>query len=371
MLSAIIVCGGRGTRLNANKNKILLDLNGLPIYMHSLYTIKKLIDDVVIVANQDDYDIIKENYSNVVLGGKTRQESVYNGMLKVKGDKVLIHDGARPFLSLEDLKKVVDSTEECKASFLGNKVYSTLRNVNTCECINRDDYVLAATPQYVLKKDYLKAYSKAKEEQYTASDDIALITKYFDYKVKIIIGDDDNIKITTKKDYENAILKTKGLAFTTRIGHSWDCHRLVEGRKLILGGIEIPFEKGLLGHSDADALLHAIAESLLGALSLGDLGTHFPENDPKYSGIDSKILLSIVANMVNDYGYEIGNIDAMIYAEKPKMKPYINLMRESIAKVLNIKMQKISLKATTYEHMDAIGRGEAIASDSTVILFKK
>ena len=143
------------------------------------------------------------------------------------------------------------------------------------------------------------------------------------------------------------------------------------GRKLILGGIEIPFEKGLLGHSDADALLHAIAESLLGALSLGDLGTHFPDTDPKYSGIDSKILLKKCYELVLEKGYVISNIDTMIYAEAPKMKPYINLMRESIANILNININQISIKATTYEKMDAIGRGEAIACDSTVLIERK
>ena len=141
-------------------------------------------------------------------------------------------------------------------------------------------------------------------------------------------------------------------------------------RKLILGGIEIPFEKGLLGHSDADALLHAISESLLGALSLGDLGTHFPDNDPKYKGIDSKLILKECYKKILDAGYVIGNIDAMIYAEAPKMKPYINLMRETISELLNIDITQISIKATTYEKMDAIGRGEAIACDSTVLLYK-
>ena len=156
-----------------------------------------------------------------------------------------------------------------------------------------------------------------------------------------------------------------------RIGHAWDTHKLVKDRKLILGGIEFESDLGLLGHSDADALLHAIAESLLGALSLGDLGTHFPDNDPKYKGIDSKILLNKCYDMVKERGYIIVNLDTMVYAEAPKMKPYISLMRESISKILNINVEQISIKATTYEKMDAIGRGEAIACDSTVLLMKK
>jgi 2-C-methyl-D-erythritol 2,4-cyclodiphosphate synthase len=142
------------------------------------------------------------------------------------------------------------------------------------------------------------------------------------------------------------------------------------GRKLYLGGILLEHDKGLLGHSDADALLHAIAESLLGALALGDLGSHFPDNDPMYKGIDSKILLKKCYELILDKGYKIINLDTMIYAEQPKMKPYINLMRESISQILDIDISQISIKATTYEKMDAIGRGEAIACDSTVLIGK-
>ena len=193
-----------------------------------------------------------------------------------------------------------------------------------------------------------------------------MIAEELNIKPTLVLGNRDNIKITTKEDYLHALEKVG----RSRIGHSWDVHKLVVNRKLVLGGIEIPFEKGLLGHSDADALLHAIAESLLGALSLGDLGTHFPDNDPKYKDIDSKLILKSCYAKVKELGYIIGNVDAMIYAEAPKMKPYINLMRECISNLLDIDINQISIKATTYEKMDAIGRGEAIACDSTVVLFK-
>ena len=216
----------------------------------------------------------------------------------------------------------------------------------------------------MLKEQYLLAYEKA-SKVYT--DDVSLIYEELGVKPELVLGERGNLKITTNEDYLYALEKVASY----RVGHSWDTHKLVNERKLILGGIEIPFEKGLLGHSDADALLHAIAESLLGALSLGDLGTHFPDNDPKYKGIDSKILLAKSYEIVKEAGYEIVNLDTMIYAEAPKMKPYINLMRESIANVLDIDIHQVSIKATTYEKMDAIGRGEAIACDSTVLLRAK
>lgn len=153
-----------------------------------------------------------------------------------------------------------------------------------------------------------------------------------------------------------------------RIGYSRDTHILVEGRDLFLGGIKIPFEKGLLGHSDADVLLHAIAEAILGALALGDLGTHFPDNDPKYKGIDSKILLKEVVQMMKNKGYKIGNVDTMLILELPKMKPHILEIRESIAGLLETSIDNISVKATTNEKMGYLGENKAIEANAVVLL---
>lgn len=153
-----------------------------------------------------------------------------------------------------------------------------------------------------------------------------------------------------------------------RIGYSRDTHILVEGRDLFLGGIKIPFEKGLLGHSDADVLLHAIAEAILGALALGDLGTHFPDNDPKYKGIDSKILLKEVVQMMKNKGYKIGNVDTMLILELPKMKPHILEIRESIASLLETSIDNISVKATTNEKMGYLGENKAIEANAVVLL---
>jgi len=156
-----------------------------------------------------------------------------------------------------------------------------------------------------------------------------------------------------------------------RIGHSIDIHRLVKDRKLILGGIEIPFELGLLGHSDADVLLHAVSESILGALALGDLGKFFPDTDEKYKGIDSKVLTSEVVKMMEEKGYEVNNIDCLLIMEKPKMRPYIDTIRESIANLLHTSIENVNVKATTKEKLGEIGRGEAIEAHSVIMLRKK
>lgn len=361
MFSVIILCAGSGSRMNISGNKVLLPLLNMPLFMHSVNKFMQETDDVIVVSNENDLEEIKQYHSNVCLGGKTRQESVYNGMVNAKYDKVLIHDGARPFVSKREIADLLNEKSLC--SFLGFPMVNTVKDVETLSNLPREKMVVTLTPQKVSKELYLKAYNKT-SKIYT--DDVSLIYEELGIKPTMVLGSKENIKITTIDDYLTAVKNTNN----TRIGHSWDVHKLVYGRKLILGGVELEFEKGLLGHSDADALLHAIAESLLGALALGDLGTHFPDNDLKYKDIDSKLILKECYKLVLDKGYQIINIDAMIYAEMPKMKPYILQMRQTISGLLNINMDQISIKATTYEKMDAIGRGEAIACDSTVLLGK-
>ncbi len=155
-----------------------------------------------------------------------------------------------------------------------------------------------------------------------------------------------------------------------RIGHGYDVHRLTENRKLILGGVEIPYEKGLLGHSDADVLLHAIADAMLGALALGDIGKFFPDNDPKYKGADSLLLLKAVNNFIQAEGYQVGNIDATVIAQAPKLRPYIDTMRENIAKACDTVVENISVKATTEERLGFTGSGEGISAHAVCILEK-
>ena len=156
-----------------------------------------------------------------------------------------------------------------------------------------------------------------------------------------------------------------------RIGHSTDIHQLVEGRKLILGGVEIEHSKGLLGHSDADVLCHAVTEAIIGALAKGDIGTHFPDTDPKYKGVDSRILLRGAKEMLDEAGYVLGNLDATIYAERPKMRPHIDAMRANIAADLGATMEQVNIKATRGDKLGFVGREEGIASECVVLLFKK
>jgi len=156
-----------------------------------------------------------------------------------------------------------------------------------------------------------------------------------------------------------------------RIGHGYDVHRLVEGRKLILGGVDIPYERGLLGHSDADVLLHAISDAILGAIGEGDIGRHFPDTDSRYKGADSLMLLAHVMKLAQDKGYRLGNVDATIVAQRPKLAPHIPMMRENIAAVLGGDKDRVNVKATTTEELGFAGRGEGIAAYSVALMEKK
>ncbi len=156
-----------------------------------------------------------------------------------------------------------------------------------------------------------------------------------------------------------------------RIGHGYDVHRLVNGRKLILGGVEIPYEKGLDGHSDADVLLHAICDAIIGALSLGDIGKLYPDNDDKFLNIDSRILLKDTANRMAEAGYIIGNVDTTVIAQSPKLSPYIDRMRKNIAEDLSTDEHNVNVKATTEEHLGFTGRGEGISAHAVCVIVKK
>jgi 2-C-methyl-D-erythritol 2,4-cyclodiphosphate synthase len=201
-------------------------------------------------------------------------------------------------------------------------------------------------------------------------DDISLYQAFYpEEKVFVVYNEDPNLKVTYPEDFLYVKMHLEKEE-KMRIGHSFDIHQLVDNRPLILGGIQIPYEKGLLGHSDADVLLHAIAEAMLGALSLGDLGTYYPDTNPQFKDINSMRILKEIYEMIRQKGYIVGNIDSTVYAELPKLNPYITQIKQNISKNLNILEDQIAVKATTYEKMDAIGEKKAIAAEAVVLLKK-
>jgi 2-C-methyl-D-erythritol 4-phosphate cytidylyltransferase/2-C-methyl-D-erythritol 2,4-cyclodiphosphate synthase len=387
---AIISAGGAGKRLKAYVAKQYLLLNRVPILVHTLKIFQKLkaIDDIILVLPPDDLVSVRQELidkyeltkvTSIVAGGKERQDSVRNGLAAIDGkcELILVHDAVRPFVTEKVIRRVAAAAKATGAASLGVKAKDTIKETGKNDIVTvtipRHNLWLTQTPQ-AFKLDILKkAYKKAYDEKFYGTDDASLVER-MGIKVKMIAGSYDNIKITTPEDLvmAKAFIKSKsGDEIQTRIGCGYDSHRFVTGRKLILGGVEIPFKQGLQGHSDADALIHAICDALLGAAGSGDIGRHFPDTDPQYKDISSKVLLGRVRGIIEDKGFTINNIDATIIMEKPKVTPFVEKMIANIAKVLKMPASDINIKAKTNEGMGFVGRSEGIVVSAVAILNKE
>lgn len=372
MNTALIVAAGTGSRSQLKISKILYKINDKPIFMYSVDLFKSLGFEICLVISKSDMkDVVQyvDPSVKIVIGGKTRSESVQRGLKEVTTPYVYIHDAARPLITKKAILNMENALQNHDAVMLSEPVTSALKynlkqNISS---VNRNDYLLAQTPQAFLTEKIRYAYLR---NQDSFDDDISLYQSFYkDALIHVIHNEEPNPKLTYLEDFTNIKNKLEGDS-NMRIGHSFDIHQLREDRKLILGGLAIEHDKGLYGHSDADVLTHAIAESLLGALALGDLGSHYPDNDPKYKDISSIELLKDVYKKITALSYEILNIDSTVYAELPKLNPYITDMRKKIAETLDIDISKVSIKATTYEKLDAIGNKEAIAAEAVTLLKK-
>ncbi|EFB76797.1 2-C-methyl-D-erythritol 2,4-cyclodiphosphate synthase [Subdoligranulum variabile DSM 15176] len=300
----------------------------------------------------------------VVDGGATRADSVRNGLAAAQGELVAIHDAARPFVSQQIITETLQMAARTGAAAPAVPVKDTIKVVRTDRTVDytpdRASLYAVQTPQCFSRALYEKALAGLNEDTASRVTDDCSLFELAGMPVTLTAGSYENYKITTKDDLQ----KEK----TMRIGHGYDVHQLVEGRKLILGGVEIPYEKGLLGHSDADVLLHAIMDAVLGAAALGDIGKHFPDTDPAYKGADSLALTRAVAGLVREQGYSVGNIDSTILCQAPKLAPHIPAMRAHIAEAFGIPLDAVSVKATTEEHMGFTGEGRGIAAHAVVLL---
>ena len=300
----------------------------------------------------------------VVQGGATRADSVRSGLAAAEGELVAIHDAARPFVSEAVITAALTGAAATGAAAPAVPVKDTIKVADdACRVIDtpaRASLYAVQTPPCFRRSLYLQALSAVTGEKASLVTDDCSLFELAGLPVTLPEGDYANYKITTKEDLQ----KEK----TMRIGHGYDVHRLVEDRKLILGGVEIPFEKGLLGHSDADVLLHAVMDPVLGAAALGDIGQHFPDNDPAYKGADSLQLTREVAKIIAAHGYRVGNIDATILCQRPKLAPHIPAMREKIADAFGLPVDAVSVKATTEEHLGFTGEGLGIAAHAVALI---
>lgn len=386
----ILLAAGQGKRMKAGQNKQFLSLKNKPLLIHTLEAFDgdNWCKTILLVINPDEevkiYNLLKSYTFNteikIIYGGKERQDSVYQGLKQCDQTKlVFIHDGARPFISEHYLHELARKTNECGASLLAVPVTDTIKQVEKekLNTLNRSMLWAAQTPQAFQFNIIFNAHRQANSEGYLGTDDASLVER-MNHPVKIVQGSYDNIKLTTPEDLEKAlaiidkqIIRKKEGSDMFRVGQGFDVHQLVEGRPCIIGGVTIPYEKGLLGHSDADVLLHTVADACLGAVGEGDIGKHFPDTDPEFKDADSINLLARVWCIVKEKGYKLGNLDSTIIAQAPKMAPYINDMRDNIARILEAEPSQINVKATTTEKLGFPGRKEGIASQASVLLIKE
>ncbi len=374
---ALIASAGQGSRLQGAIPKQYQDLCGKPLLAHSLETLStcRAIAGIQVVINPDDQNLYEKAALGIakllplVAGGKTRQESIFFGLralAKHNPTHVLIHDAARPNLHPDDLHKLLDLLvrQENSGVSLGIKSQDSLHrcdgNGKALENLNREGLWQAQTPQGFPFRQILEAHEKAAAQKLSFSDDIAC-GLHFGLKTTMLQGQGGNFKITLPQDLDRA-RKDKESSMTVKSAFGYDVHGFADGDKIILGGVGIPFHRKLDGHSDADVVLHALTDALLGCCGAGDIGQHFPPQDQRWKNADSKIFVDFAVKQLRQSGGEINNIDATILAEDPKIGPYRAAMQESIAKILGIEIRNVNIKATTSEGLGFIGRKEGIAA---------
>lgn len=368
---ALIVAAGTGSRTGLDYPKQYLKLDGETVLSRAIdqFLNHPLVDQVQVIINPKDEDLYEAAVKDRavlpwVAGGKTRQISVMlglNALKKQSPDCVLIHDAARPFVSADLIDRCIKCLADFDAVLPAMPMVDTLKSIDgnrVTGTLDRSNIVSAQTPQSFKYNSILKAHTDYLDQDVT--DDIAL-AELAGIPVKWVMGDAANIKITTKEDIE--MVASKALT-DIRSGLGFDVHAFAENRDLWLGGVKIPYTKGLKGHSDADVALHAITDAVLGAISAGDIGTHFPPSDEKWRGASSDRFLAHAGKLVGDLGGRINNIDLTIICEAPKIGPYRELMKTRIAEILKIDQKRISIKGTTTEKLGFTGRGEGIAAQA-------
>ena len=356
----ILLCAGSSARMGFDKlNTPLCGRTAIERSMDAL--IEGGCDSIVFVVNDASERTVQTLACpvphTVVRGGAQRTDSVRNGLNEVSADIAVIHDAARCFVEPALVKACIASAAESGSGVAAIPMTDTVMRTHVygTETLDRSTLLRMQTPQAFLTDLIRTAYASDD----SATDDATLYARLIGTP-QFVPGSEDNRKLTTEADWAWAQRKLGGAVY----GTGFDTHRLVEGRKLILGGVEIPFEKGLLGHSDADVLLHAIMDAILGAMKLGDIGKLFPDTDPQYAGISSRELLRMVSELVQKRDMVVRHVDATVICQRPKLAPYREEMERTIAKDLKIPSEAVSVKATTTEGMNDEGRGLCISAQA-------
>ena len=398
---AIIVAAGRGSRLADTAESDSLPkqykmLGGTCVLEKSIdaFANHPHIDSVLVVIHRDDratYDELiskRDKLLSPVIGGASRQESVYLGLQAVKqlgfGNEVLIHDAARPFIDADTINNILEAIGRQTGAIPAHPLADTLKlatgklatgklatdELTIDKTISRENLYCAQTPQGFMLPDILSAHEKAANEEDAGFTDDASMFEAASMAVKLIAAPNSNFKITTAQDLELARMieqqaKAGNMHADIRTGNGYDVHAFEAGDGVILCGLKIPFHKKLKGHSDADVALHALTDALLGTIGAGDIGTHFPPSDPQWKNAASDQFLEKAISLISDRGGIINNVDITLICEAPKIGPHRIEMQNRLAKLCDLEISRVSVKATTNEKLGFLGREEGIAAIAT------
>ena len=396
---ALIPAAGRAARFNRSSgkdgsagNKLFASLLGQPVLRWAVeaFAAHPDVDGVVVVAAPDEVAACREaltglpNVLAIVPGGATRQASVAMGLFTLGGapdDLILVHDGARPLVTAEVISRCLEAARQQGNAVAALPVADTLKAVDDAQTVqrtvDREGLWAVQTPQAFTVSDLYDAHAQARDAGWLGTDEASLVEMFGVAPVHLVPGDPANFKITRPEDLAlaEAVLSARASTLMPqtpqiRVGFGYDIHPLLEGRPLMLGGVSIPSPRGLDGHSDADVLLHALCDALLGAAGLPDIGHLFPNTDPAYKNISSLVLLRHVAARLTEGGFTVSNVDMTLIAEAPKIAPYVDPMRDAIAEALALDPSRVGLKATTNEGLGSLGRGEGMAAHAVALLLE-
>ena len=371
--AAIIVAAGRGTRAGGDLPKQWQTLAGKSVVAHSIAAFAGLVDQIILVIHPDDHAYATGLRAGVqiVEGGSTRDQSVRNALEALNGTgitKVLIHDGARPLLSADIIQCLLAALIQHKGAAPALRVTDALwrgENGLVSGTQDRDALFRAQTPQAFHFDAVLAAH---RAHLGPAADDVE-VARAYGIEVAIVGGDESNLKLTYAADFARAerILKDRS-PMDIRLGNGFDVHAFCPGNHLWLCGVQISHTRGLLGHSDADVGMHALTDAIYGALAAGDIGRHFPPSDPQWKGAASHIFLNHAITLARSRGYTLSNADITLICEQPKIGPHASAMQTELARIMGVDPARISVKATTSEHLGFTGREEGIAAIATAAL---
>ena len=379
---AVIVAAGRGERAGLGRNKAFQPIQGRSVLARCLDAFQRAgrFDGIALVLSEADeaqfieterregpFPLVKRR----ARGGATRRDSVYNGLLALPEDCdiVAIHDAARPFVRREIIDATLESARLHGSGVICTPVVDTIKQIlPDGRVLSPDRSALRAvqTPQTFDYRRILEAHRRARAEDLPVTDDAMLFEHYYgDVRLVTAPGAEENKKLTTRADFD--ALDAPRLP-EMRVGQGYDAHRLAQGRRLVLCGVEIPYDRGLDGHSDADVAVHALMDALLGAAGMGDIGRHFPDADPAYKGISSMKLLDAVLEKLRAAGWRVGNADVTIVAQRPKLAGYMEQMRQSLAAGLGVAPDRVNVKATTTERMGFEGEEQGISAQAVAMI---